>query len=65
MTRDEAREVRREGARVEYWDRDRGGWRRGLIRTIHRESGTAVVLETGKTRGTTVELERLRREGAR
>lgn len=62
MTREEARAVRAEGARVEYWDPVRGGWRRGLIRTIHRESPTAVILETGKTRGTTIELEKLDRE---
>jgi hypothetical protein len=63
MNVDEARAARREGRRVEWWSLTKGGWRRGLVRTISRESGTAVVIETGHTRGTKVQLEKLRSTG--
>lgn len=38
MTVDQAREARREGRRVEWWDGTRGGWRRGLVRNVARET---------------------------
>lgn len=60
MSVDEARAARREGRRVEWWSPTRGGWRRGLLRRISRETGMAVVIETGHSRGTRVQLEKLR-----
>ena len=56
----EAREARREGRRVEWFDHQRGGWRRGELRSISRQGLIATVLETGKSRGKRLPLADLR-----